>query len=235
MGAFLTDDPCLCPRCNLKILDRTAKHGLCCAAPEGTHGHYTTRDAILHLTHLADPSASTEITELIPSAPALRPADIFSSAAFPGSMAALDIGICSPDASGAGRDCCESMWQKKRAFYSDYLEELRTHGIKEVVSKEIMEMKEQITIQDTNVGNLYDRMEQHETPILDIKEFMASDDFAVKDGTSTYSTDEVKKLQEDIAFLKQQIDKRTFTQNDGRNTFNISDYHKRTVVIGGMQ
>ena len=87
------------------------------------------RDSALELVNLADPSTTTEVPELIPSAPALRPADIFSSAAFPGCMAALDIGICSPDASGAGRDCCESMWRKKRDRYGDFRDELRSRNI----------------------------------------------------------------------------------------------------------
>ena len=129
LGAFLTDEACICPRCNDEVMSRTASHALCCASSEGIHGHYTTRDAILQLTHLADPNASTEVPELISSAPVLRPADIYSSAAVPGSMAALDVGICSPDASGAGLDCCDTMWRKKRDRYAAYHEEMRYRGI----------------------------------------------------------------------------------------------------------
>ena len=89
---------------------------------------YAVRDAVLHLVHLADPSAHTEAEELIPDAPALRPADIFTSAAFPGSQAALDIGVCSPDASGAGLDCCEVMWEKKRDHYAAHLDGMARRG-----------------------------------------------------------------------------------------------------------
>ena len=114
LGAYLTEEPTLCQRCGKEILERTATHGLCCAAPEGTHGHYGARDKVFDLVQLADPTATTEVPELIPSNPALRPADIYTEAAIPGTRAALDIGICSPDASGAGLDCCESMHKRKR-------------------------------------------------------------------------------------------------------------------------
>ena len=82
------------------------------------------RDAVLVLAHLADPTAAVESIGLIPSAPALRPADILTSAALPGRMAALDIGVTNPDAAGAGDDCCDAMYNKKRADYAAYLPEL---------------------------------------------------------------------------------------------------------------
>lgn len=76
---------------------------------------------MLEVCHLADPSAETEIRNLFPDAPTLRPADIFTSAAFPGRMAALDIGICCPDANGAGLDCCDSMHNCKIDRYKEHL------------------------------------------------------------------------------------------------------------------
>ena len=107
----------MCPRCGEDIVERTGAHGLRCAAPEATRGHYGVRDSVLALVHIADASASIEVPELIASAPGLRPADIFTTAALPGGQAALDIGICSPDATGAGTDCCETMWQRKTWHY----------------------------------------------------------------------------------------------------------------------
>ena len=77
---------------------------------------------MLELVHLDDPSSETEVRALFPSAPTLRPADIFTSAALPGRMAALDIGICSPDACGAGEDCCDSMHNSKIKRYGQFLE-----------------------------------------------------------------------------------------------------------------
>ena len=72
-------------------------------------------------THFADCSAVTEIRQLFPDAPNLRPADIFTAAALPGRMTALDIGICCPDASNAGLDCCDTMYCSKVAKYSQFL------------------------------------------------------------------------------------------------------------------
>ena len=102
-------------------MDRNGFHALCCAKGESTKGHYRVCDCVLELTHLADPSAETEVLNLFPDAPTLRPADIFTTAALPGRMAALDIGICSPDACGAGIDCCDSMHENKIKKYSDHL------------------------------------------------------------------------------------------------------------------
>ena len=79
--------------------------------------------------HLADPGATPEAPEIIASHPALRPADIFTSAAIPGGMAALDVGIASPDAAGAGDDCVESMWRRKRGAYAEHFEEMRAVGV----------------------------------------------------------------------------------------------------------
>ena len=129
LGACLTEEPTVCPRCGQDIVERTGAHGLCCATPEATRGHYGVRDSVLALVHIADTSASVEVPELIASAPGLRPADIFTSAALPGGQAALDIGICSPDATGAGSDCVESMWRRKTAVYAMHLEEIRRTGV----------------------------------------------------------------------------------------------------------
>ena len=87
------------------------------------------RDETLVLVHLADPAASVETVGLIPSAPALRPADSFTSAAIPGRLAALDIGVTSPDAAGAGDDCCDAMYRRKRADYAAHSAELAAQDI----------------------------------------------------------------------------------------------------------
>ena len=129
IGAHLVDDAFVCPRCSTEVVGRTASHALCCAAPEGTHGHYDARDQLLLSVHLADPSATPEAPEIIASHPALRPADIFTTAAIPGGLAALDVGIASPDAAGAGDDCVESMWRKKRGTYAPHFDEMRAFGV----------------------------------------------------------------------------------------------------------
>ena len=65
--------------------------------------------------------------------PALRPADVYTTAALPGSGAALDIGICSPDATGAGMDCCESMWRTKRERNVQDLDEMAANNVRYVL------------------------------------------------------------------------------------------------------
>ena len=110
-----------CPKGVVKVQDVCGLHRLCCARGESTKGHYCVRDRALELVHLADSSAVTEIRNLFPDAPNLRPADIFTVAALPGRMTALDIGICSPDACNAGLDCCDSMYSAKIDKYSQHL------------------------------------------------------------------------------------------------------------------
>ena len=84
---------------------------------------YLIRVRVLELVHLADPSAFVEVPGLFPSAPSLRPADIFTSAASPGRSTALDVGVCCPDACHAGIDCCDSMHQHKVDKYRKFLTE----------------------------------------------------------------------------------------------------------------
>ena len=89
VGAVCTSPAAICARCGA-ALGATGSHALCCALPEATRGHYDVRDEVLRLGHLADPTAATEALGLIPTAPTLRPADILTSAALPGRLAALD-------------------------------------------------------------------------------------------------------------------------------------------------
>ena len=123
LGAPCTDPATECARCGVP-LGAANSHAFCCAQREATRGHYAVRDEVLVLAHLADPSAAAETAGLIPSAPALRPADILTSAALPGRLAALDIGVTSPDAAGAGDDCCDAMQRRKRKQYQRHLHEL---------------------------------------------------------------------------------------------------------------
>ena len=126
IGAAFVDDPALCPRCGRCILGTSCAHALCCAQRESNKGHYKVVDAVLQLAHVADSAADTEPLELIPNAPTLRPADIFSEAAIPGCRAALDIGVASPDCSGAGA----AMFQTKLDKYRPYFEALSAQDIR---------------------------------------------------------------------------------------------------------
>jgi len=77
----------------------------------------------------ADPTAELEPLGLIPGHPTLRPADVFTSAAVPGRLSALDVGICSPDATAAGHDCTESMRLRKLGDYGSHLGTLERQNI----------------------------------------------------------------------------------------------------------
>ena len=129
IGCPFLNNPITCPKCRLKTMDKFAIHSLCCASAESTKGHYCVRDRTLELVHLADPSATAESRNLFPNAPALRPADIFTTAAFPGCATALDIGICCPEACSSGIDCCDSMYTSKTNKYEPYLQQAAIDGI----------------------------------------------------------------------------------------------------------
>ncbi len=130
LGAPIIDEAVVCHRCGAAILERKCTHALCCSLGEATKGHNRVRDDVLRLVHIADSAAETEVQGLIPDAPSLRPADIFTEAAFPGCQAAMDIGIASPDAAGAGEDCCEAMYQGKMNKYEQHLPALTSRGIR---------------------------------------------------------------------------------------------------------
>ena len=70
-----------------------------------------------------------EAVGLVPSQPDLRPADVLTRAAIPNRLAALDIGIKNPDATGAGADCVQTMHEDKLKYYSAVLPELEHLGI----------------------------------------------------------------------------------------------------------
>ena len=51
------------------------------------------------------PFLDVEPMGLVPSRPTLRPADVLSGAFHNGRLAAVDVGVISPSAAGAGADC----------------------------------------------------------------------------------------------------------------------------------
>jgi hypothetical protein len=131
LGAPLADPadgerPCAC--CS-RPLDAAGTHALACARAEATRGHYAVRDCVLHLAHLADPTAECEVPGLVASAPMLRPADVLTAAAFPGRLAALDVGVTSPHRPAAGDDACAAMHASKLAVYAPYSAELAASGV----------------------------------------------------------------------------------------------------------
>ena len=109
-------------------MDQRALHSLRCAPGESTRGHTGVCHVVHGLASLAESASSSEPRGLVPSRPALRPADVLTSAAF-SVLAALDVCITSPDGEGAGADACVSAAARKREHYSAVLEELEDEGV----------------------------------------------------------------------------------------------------------
>ena len=127
LGCAGPAEPALCGFCGTSLIDASASHALLCA--NSVSGHNAVRNQLHAAACACDPCAEIEPLGLIPSHPTLRPADILTSAAFPGRSAALDVGVASPDAAGAGADCTEAMVLHKRGTYACHADELRRGGI----------------------------------------------------------------------------------------------------------
>ena len=116
--------PC---RCCGGILDAKGHHAMRCAPGESTRGHNRVANTLLSLASLADGASCAEPRGLVASRPALRPADVLTTAAF-GRGAALDVSIVSPDAAGAGSDPCVASVRKKLDKYRSVFEQLLEAG-----------------------------------------------------------------------------------------------------------
>ena len=112
-----------CACCGEK-LDPLCLHALRCAPGESSRGHYSVCSVVHGLASLADSSSVVEPRGLVPSRPAIRPADVLTSAAFC-IPAALDVCVASPDSAGAGTDVCISAEARKCGHYKDVMDELR--------------------------------------------------------------------------------------------------------------
>jgi len=128
LGAGGPIDGGICSNCGERSLDRGGGHATCCAIGESTRGHNALRDTVFTFAKIADPSAELEPENLIPSRPRDRPADVLT-AAVPGCVAALDIGVASPAAAAAGDDAAEAMWRRKVNEREDVRPELEQAGI----------------------------------------------------------------------------------------------------------
>ena len=129
LSADIIAEPVLCNVCGKHLLDTQCKHSQVCAIGAATIGHNRVRDALHYGFACSDPGANIETPGLIPSAPSLRPADIFTVSAVPNQLSAVDVGITSPENGGAGEDCTQAMYDAKVLRYSAFTEELRVQGI----------------------------------------------------------------------------------------------------------
>ena len=69
-------------------------------------GHNAVRNELHAAASMCDPSAELEPLGLITSHPTLRPADVLTSAALPGRLAALDVGVLMGAHTLMRRGCC---------------------------------------------------------------------------------------------------------------------------------
>jgi len=128
LGVAGPSEPTPCALCG-STLDTSGAHPLCCAKGECSRGHNQIRDVVHKAALAADPAAEQEPLGLIVDHPTLRPADVLTSAALPGCLAALDIGVMAPEASGAGSDCAAAIRRRKLGEYDVYEDDLRRAGL----------------------------------------------------------------------------------------------------------
>ena len=115
-----------CRQCG-ELLDASVGHASCCSPAESTRGHYAVVTTVAEGMALADPALQTEAHGLLPTGE--RPADILTTAAIPGTKAALDITIASQDAKHAGTDACATAYRRKMNRYDSILPALRRAGV----------------------------------------------------------------------------------------------------------
>ena len=127
LGVAGPTDPIPCRRCGNGILGTNGAHALCCAKGEITRGHNKVAKVIHDIAAACDPATELEAPNLIPGT-RLRPADILTTALGDGTTA-LDIGICSPDATDAGNDCVDAMYKRKLEYYAPHTDVLARQNI----------------------------------------------------------------------------------------------------------
>ena len=116
-----------CGLCRVIPNEGAGAHALCCARAESTKGHNSVCRQLFDEVRAVDPAAELEPIGLIPGT-LLRPTDVLTGALGNG-LVALDIGIASPDAAGAGEDCLQTMVDRKVDKYEPHREALQRQNI----------------------------------------------------------------------------------------------------------
>ena len=122
-------EPAICGNCGIHIIGCSGGHALLCAKGPSTRGHNAVRDELFSMAIPVDANTETEPEGLISSHPRLRPADVLSGAFHNGRLAAVDVGVICPSASGAGADCVVTMDQRKRERMEPFREQLEASGV----------------------------------------------------------------------------------------------------------
>ncbi len=119
----------LCGNCGAATLTCNGKRALLCDRGESVRGHNAIRDELHSMSASVDTAAETGPEGLIASRPHLRPADVLTGAFHNGHLAAVDVGVISPSAAGAGLDCVVTMAQRKLERMQPFADELEAFGI----------------------------------------------------------------------------------------------------------
>jgi len=122
-------EPVQCSCCGVATLQCSSEHALHCAAGESTRCHNDVRDTLHAIAKTTDSQAELEPEGLIASHPRLRPADVLTGAFHHGRLAAVDVGVISPTAAGAGLDCVVTMHNRKLAAAAAHQAELSATGV----------------------------------------------------------------------------------------------------------
>ena len=129
LGCAGPAEPTLCGNCGVHLLGCSGSHALLCAKGPSTRGHNAVRDELYSMARPLDSNTETEPEGLIPSHPRLRPADVLTGAFHNGRLAAVDVGVICPMASGAGADCVVTMDQRKRERMAPFRDQLEASGV----------------------------------------------------------------------------------------------------------
>ena len=124
LGCGGPEEPSTCGNCGQGTIGCNGGHALLCCKGESTRGHNAIRDELHAIALPVDGNAEMEPEGLVASRPLLRPADVLTSAFHNGRLAAVDVGVISPAASGAGHDCVVTMHERKRARMDPHRDEL---------------------------------------------------------------------------------------------------------------
>ena len=103
------------------------EHGEIGSAAEATRRYYASVNAILSGLKPADPGITTEHRGLKEAQS--RPADLFTTAAFPGRSAALDLCVASSNAAAARGDAAHAAFESNLHHYRHEMLELSAQGI----------------------------------------------------------------------------------------------------------
>ena len=112
LGAGGPTSPILCQVCRNMYLDPMGEHSSKCCVGEATRGHNACGKVLWGYALDADPGAEREPAQLVQQDPALRPADLLTSAS--GRQIGADIGITSPSTACSGDKAMKNMVKRKK-------------------------------------------------------------------------------------------------------------------------